>query len=145
LSPVDTAIESRWLTRAGVGKPLLLLAIFCAFLMPLSNPVASSAISDASASIHFTNSAANGISAVFIQRQIVHIATHPKAGVPFLTAFLTEAERLCQPRARIPRDAFAERHVNPPLRRFVDRAAPCIRVLVERESIARRDGNGWPV
>jgi hypothetical protein len=36
----------------------------------------------------------------FIQQQIVHIATHPKTGVPFLTAFLTEAERLCQPNAR---------------------------------------------
>ena len=36
----------------------------------------------------------------FIQQQIARIATHPKYGVAFLTAFLTEAERLCQPHVR---------------------------------------------
>ena len=85
--------------RPGIGKPVVLLALLCAVLMPLSNPVASNAFSDAAVSIHDVlpkDAIAHGL---FIQKQIVHIATHPRAGVPFLTAFLTEAERLCQPHA----------------------------------------------
>jgi hypothetical protein len=85
--------------RPGFGKPVVLLALLCAFLLPLSNPVASTALTDAAASIHDAlpdDPIAHG---AFIQQQIVHIATHPRAGVPFLTAFLTEAERLCQPHA----------------------------------------------
>jgi hypothetical protein len=85
--------------RPGIGKPVVLLALLCAVLMPLSNPVASNALSDAAVSIHDVlpdDPVAHGL---FIQQQIVHIATHPRAGVPFLTAFLTEAERLCQPHA----------------------------------------------
>lgn len=77
----------------------MLLAFLCAFLLPLSNPVATTALNDAAASIHDAlpdDPVAHG---AFIQQQIVHIATHPRAGVPFLTAFLTEAERLCQPHA----------------------------------------------
>jgi hypothetical protein len=99
LPPNASAIQARTITRQGVGKPVVLLALLCAILMPLSNPVASNAFSDVAVSIHDVlpdDPVAHG---VFIQQQIVHLATHPRAGVPFLTAFLTEAERLCQPHA----------------------------------------------
>jgi hypothetical protein len=86
------------MTRAGIGKPILLLTLLCAFLLPLSKPVVSGAMTDAAMPLRVEYGSGE-ISAALIQRQIVHIATHPKVGVPFLTAFLTEAERLCQPRA----------------------------------------------
>lgn len=99
MPPVDSAIQARAIIRQGVGKPVVLLALLCAILMPLSNPVASNAFSDASTSIHDLLPDDPFAHGAFIQQQIVHLATHPRAGVPFLTAFLTEAERLCQPHA----------------------------------------------
>lgn len=99
MSPVESATQPARLARTGIGKPILLLAILCAFLTPLSNPVAGSAISDVSINVHVAEPADSLLHGAFIQQQIVHIATHPKTDVPFLTAFLTEAERLCQPHA----------------------------------------------
>jgi hypothetical protein len=86
------------MTRAGIGKPILLITLLCAFLLPLSKPVVSGAMTEAAMPLR-VEYGSGSISAALIQRQIVHIATHPRAGVPFLMAFLTEAERLCQPRA----------------------------------------------
>ena len=88
-----------WMRRASVGKPIVLIAILAAFLMPLSNPVASSAAADSALVAHIHFSVDSPLGRQFIQQRIAHIATHPKAGVAFLTAFLTEAERLCQPNA----------------------------------------------
>jgi hypothetical protein len=100
MTPGAGAFQSAWTARPGIGKPILLLAILCAFLMPLSNPVAGGAMSNSTFAVHFHQSVDSVLDSQFIQQQIVHIATHPKTGVPFLTAFLTEAERLCQPNAR---------------------------------------------
>jgi hypothetical protein len=100
MTPGAWAIQSARTARPGVGKPILLLAMLCAFLMPLSNPVAAGALTNSAITAHFHESVDSLLDRQFIQQQIAHIATHPKTGVPFLTAFLTEAERLCQPNAR---------------------------------------------
>jgi hypothetical protein len=99
MTPGAGAFQPAWTARPGIGKPILLLAILCAFLMPLSNPVAGS-VTNSTLTSYFHESVDSVLDRQFIQQQIVHIATHPKTGVPFLTAFLTEAERLCQPNAR---------------------------------------------
>lgn len=100
MTPGAWAIQPARMARPGIGKPILLLAMLCAFLMPLSNPVAAGALTNSALASQFHETVDSVPDRQFIQQQIVHIATHPKTGVPFLTAFLTEAERLCQPNAR---------------------------------------------
>ena len=152
VTPDELAVQPVWMMRPHLGKPILLLAIVCAFLMPLSNPVANRALADSTFAAHFQGSVDSLLDRQFIQQQIVHIATHPKVGVPFLTAFLTEAERLCQPNARPNPDIPSPNASSPLLNGASSIALPAVlmvprrpsRMLIGMESPSRVDGMSSP-
>jgi len=100
VTPVATSSQPAWIVRPSLGKPILLLALLCAFLLPLSGPAAGGALTGSTSSGQFYELTDSLLDRQFIQQEIAHIATHPKTGVAFLTAFLTESERLCQPHVR---------------------------------------------